>query len=577
MVRSSVWRWKTSSNVFSSSNYHTTRRLLRCKNKAASSSPVSLFRLSESSGPYHVRFFSSSTKSSKERLRVAVVGGGAAGLSTALHLAPLVTEGLISGPIDIYDSQERPSHRDIGVGIWSTALDAFQKDTLDSHRLAVDDMLRKGTFVHEAGYRTPQGDWLAESNLEGEGLPDLLFLREMDMLDALRKAVHLEVNRGNVVLHSGSHYKVDSIMEDATTEPWSAPLMLLRDGPDQPSVPTERDYHLIVAADGMNSVLRTAYGGFNIQSRILTGMYAMDDAVKSRGSARTNARDEWAISNQADATGIQDRNYSVFRGNAPVTRNEVQGLDRSFQTWGEGRNMRFATVPMCYPGKDGVKEERHVWFITIDDDTITSETDPSKRKELLLEAFADWHDPIGQLVTATPPQEILMERALAHRHSQQPVVDFYGLINKVYKKSIPAIGQGPAIQYVGDAFLTVDPILAQGFTVGMEGAATLANALESCLTVDAQHHFDSKLAFDPYLLRKELMLRHDSRLHRLICLLRITELVQALGQPISGTLAGMISRDIIRPIMKLSPNFIKTPIFNAVLQYSLGLPPTKRG
>jgi flavin-dependent dehydrogenase len=166
-----------------------------------------------------------------------------------------------------------------------------------------------------------------------------------------------------------------------------------------------------------------------------------------------------------------------------------------------------------------------------------------------------------------------MERAVAHRHSQQPIIDFYGLINKVHHKSIPAVGHGPVIQFVGDAFLTVDPILAQGFTVGMEGAATIASALLSCLDVDTLNP-ESTLAFDPLLLRKEMMSRHDMRLHRVICLLRITELVQALGQPITGTASGMISRDIVRPMMKLTPNFIKTPIFNAVLQYSLGLPMT---
>jgi flavin-dependent dehydrogenase len=226
---------------------------------------------------------------------------------------------------------------------------------------------------------------------------------------------------------------------------------------------------------------------------------------------------------------------------------------------------------MIYPGADGRREERHVWFITIDDDTISSEKDPSKRKDLLLNAFQDWHDPIGKLVEATPPQEILVERALAHRHSQQPIVDYYGLINKVNQKSIPAVGHGPVIQFVGDAFLTVDPILAQGFTVGMEAAATLASALLTCLDIDRLNP-ESTLAFDPSLLRKELLSRHDTRLHRVICLLRITDLVQALGQPITGTAAGMISRDIVRPMMKLTPNFIKTPIFNAVLQYSLGLP-----
>jgi hypothetical protein len=193
---------------------------------------------------------------------VAVVGGGAAGLSTALHLAPLVTKGLISGPIDVYDSEERPSNREIGVGIWSTALDCFQRDTIDSHQLVYNDMTRQGTFIQEVGYRSPQGYWLAESSLKGESVPDLLFLREKDMLASLRKAVHLEVNRGNVVLHAGSNHKVHSIMEDSSTEAWSAPLMIERDGPGKPAEPTERDYHLVVAGAWKNCILNKASFSF---------------------------------------------------------------------------------------------------------------------------------------------------------------------------------------------------------------------------------------------------------------------------------------------------------------------------
>jgi len=37
-------------------------------------------------------------------LRVAIVGGGAAGMTTALHLSPLVAAGLIQGPIDVYEA-----------------------------------------------------------------------------------------------------------------------------------------------------------------------------------------------------------------------------------------------------------------------------------------------------------------------------------------------------------------------------------------------------------------------------------------------------------------------------------------
>lgn len=508
-----------------------------------------------------------------ERLRVAVVGGGAAGLATALHLAPLVSSGLIGGPVDMFDAADHPS-REIGVGVWSTALDPFQKSGVDSHQLAYDDMIRNGTFVREVGYRTPRGDWLTESCLDGVGLPDLLFLREMDMLASLRKAVHLEVQRGNIALHSGTNYRVRSIYEEST-EPWSAPLLLESDGVGRPPLPSPRDYHLIVAADGMNSVLRKEYGGFLVQRRILTGTYAMGssgplDLPMANGQHGPD-NEEWVTSGQAEATSTQDRGYSVFRGNAPLTREEI-GLQKSFQTWGEGRNMRFATVPMEYPGgkTNGKKEERQVWFITIDDDNISSESDPEKRRQLLLETFRDWHSPICQLVEATPAHDILMERAMAHRHSMRPVVNFYGLIHSVRKRSVPVTGSGPAIQFVGDAFMTVDPILAQGFTIGMEGASCLAKALASCLREN--HSSWTNLAFDPYALRKELMHRHDLRLNRLICLLRTTEIVQALGQPATGTISGLISRDIIRPMMRLTPGFIKTPIFNATMKYSLGLP-----
>ena len=49
--------------------------------------------------------------------------------------------------------------------------------------------------------------------------------------------------------------------------------------------------------------------------------------------------------------------------------------------------------------------------------------------------------------------------------------------------------------FVGDAYMTIDPILAQGFTVAMEGAfATNTSVLKSCQVVDP----NSQYAFDPY-------------------------------------------------------------------------------
>jgi len=534
------------------------------------------------------RYYSSRecTKSAGERLRVAVVGGGAAGLATALHLAPLVNAGLIGGPIDVYDAADQlPST--IGVGIWSTALYGF-RDSKDvaSHQIAYNDMIGKGTFSKGVGFRSPRGDWLAESNLSGAETPDLLFLRQSDMLGALRKAVHHEVQLGNVVLHSGTCNKIRSVSEDSP-DPWSAPLEIEINGPDKPTIKTERDYHLIVAADGMSSVLRKTYGGHVIERKRHLGIVALEDGSGgpldlSDGINNINneeVEETWAISSHAEATSMQDRHYHVFRGNSPVTRHKVEGLDEAFQTWGESGNMRFATVPMKIPlaGVGGATEERQTWFITIDDSKISSERDQTRRKDMLLEAFRSWHDPIRQLVEATPPDEIMMERAMAHKHSCEPVVNFNGVVHSIRKKPVPAHGNGPVIQFVGDSFMTVDPILAQGFTFGIEGAAALAQSLRVCLDVDNTVSSSSsnqrQLAFDPHLLRKELLDRYDRRLHRLICLLRSSEIIQALGQPTKGSLSGLISRNFIRPLMRVTPDLIKTSIFNRVMKYSLGLLP----
>jgi 2-polyprenyl-6-methoxyphenol hydroxylase-like FAD-dependent oxidoreductase len=494
-------------------------------------------------------------------MRVAIVGGGAAGLSTALHLAPLVSQGYIDGPIDIFEADSRGG-RDIGVGIWSTALDPFQNSDRDSHQLVYNDMVRHGTCIRDVGYRTPQGHWLATSTLN-DSLPGLLFLREVDMISSLQKAVHLEELRGTVNLHSGKGFQISSICEQST-DPWAASLVLKENEQRTP-----RDYHLIVAADGMNSVLRKMYGGHIHKRHNLTGTSALPSPLDL--PINNTPTPDWDAMGQAEATGTQDRHYTVFRGNANISTKET-GQDVSFQTWGERRSMRFATVPMYYPDPEapGKRCERQVWFATTNDEAIAAEKDPAVRRDMLLENFKDWHDPVCRLMEATGPDDILMERAMAHKHSMGPVVNFNDIITKLRNVQPQSSGNGPAIAFMGDAFMCVDPILAQGFTFGMEGAAALARSVDQSTKAPKRPEFP-KLAFDPEALRDELKLRHELRLGRLINLLRATELVQALGQPTSGTLSGLITRAILRPLMRITPGFIKTPIFNGMLKYSLGV------
>ena len=98
-----------------------------------------------------------STASGADKMRIAIVGGGAAGLSSALHLSPLVEQGKIDGPIDIFDTGTSP-RRDIGVGIWSTALEPFRSSSIESHQLVIEEMTKHGEYLRDVGYRTPKGD-----------------------------------------------------------------------------------------------------------------------------------------------------------------------------------------------------------------------------------------------------------------------------------------------------------------------------------------------------------------------------------------------------------------------------------
>ena len=88
---------------------------------------------------------------------------------------------------------------------------------------------------------------------------------------------------------------------------------------------------------------------------------------------------------------------------------------------------------------------------------------------------------------------------------------------------------------------------------------------------DFRGSHSSMISLCTIVLRKELKNRHEDRMDRLTCLLRATELVQALGQPQGGSLTGMLNTYALRPLTRLTPNAIKKPIFNAVLKDSLGL------
>ena len=582
-------------------------------------------------------------------MRVAIVGAGASGLSVALHLSPLVSKGLLH-TVDVYEaspanavhphcianassasstdnnSVDENFHpgsgstgRPIGVGIWSTALRPFAFTGWPSHARLLRQLERCGKYVGQVGYKTPSGSWLARSELDEGGVdptrdntdPSLLFLRESDLLVALRDAAKAEEELGHIQIRYGSDdsdsntngnndngsTKVQSIVTHSDGVSGS---LVFQDGS---RTDKQTPYHLIISAEGMSSNLRSEYAGRNVRSmtQLSTGMSSLGGG-KSKGGGgggvSSELREAWEEDVQASINTVEDRGYTVFRGNSPLTDEEAEMEGISFQTWGVGRSMRFAAVGMSAPSPSGGEEvESQVWFATTNDRSIASIADPDERRERLADHFRSWHDPVARLIESTPSGDILVERGVAHRHSTRPVFDLAAIIEherrveerakakergQEYRepsKTVDHDGPGPVLVFVGDASMTVDPVLAQGFTIGMEAAADLAQTLQKCAGPDfaidisessEEDNGSQKLLFDPERLRFELKERHHRRYDRMMALLRATELVQALAQP-SGPFSSFLTRFFIRPAMQLTPNFAKKPCFDFMLRYSLGL------
>jgi 2-polyprenyl-6-methoxyphenol hydroxylase-like FAD-dependent oxidoreductase len=517
-------------------------------------------------------------------------------ISLALHLAPLVEKGLIFQPIDLFEKSAltdvHPNEkkiqncnqdlhpgsgtlgRDIGVGIWNTALEPLR----DKYSALVKKLEYHGSYVGNVGYRTPKGAWLAQSKLNTKedsvfnkssgsdpSNPSLLFIREKDFLSSLREEVE-QKSRENLIR---SHYAKNE--SDMSTQVDS--IILPKDGGDGISGilkfadgSTSESYHFIIAADGMNSILRSKYGGYESLIKL---------QKKNRSPDVTEQAKEWSKQQIQDNHALVDRDYTVFRGNSPL----IDGADDgwSWQTWGEGDSMRFACVSMSVPSgySETPRIKQQVWFATCNGSLNTIQNEEERKKELIRK-FKGWHDPISKLIEATPAKDILIERGIAHKHSLYPVLQTGEVLrykdvmetedNERPEHDTESTIPGPILLFTGDAAMTVDPVLAQGFTIAMEAAADLSITLEQALS---DNGVTKTFHFKPEKVRDALVDRSSRRYGRMLCLLRSTELVQTMAQPRSR-LACILSKYIVRPSMLIAPNFLKSPAFSGVMKYSLG-------
>ena len=247
------------------------------------------------------------------------------------------------------------------------------------------------------------------------------------------------------------------------------------------------------------------------------------------------------------------------------------------------------------------KADEEVWFATIsesslgrklfpeDGDGKDSIPDAEERKAMLLEAFGDWHRPVPTLIRTTPAESIMYEAAVSHRHNATPVFDLGRIMEfEAWRRnrrgvgnvdggaadlSPPVVdGRGPIMAFIGDSMMAVDPVLAQGFTMAMEAGYSLAASIERAYVERPPAGAAGGAAvpaYDPAVMRAELLERHYRRETRLLHLLRSTELVQRLAQPTG--LMSVLSKYAVRPVVMAAPDAVKRPVFEYMIRYSLGL------
>lgn len=155
-------------------------------------------------------------------------------------------------------------------------------------------------------------------------------------------------------------------------------------------------------------------------------------------------------------TGLRYAGYTAWRG---VTASPAEIGEGVGETWGRGK--RFGIVPL----PDG----RVYWFAT---DTLPAGSSFPDERQAVLDRFASWHHPIGDLVDATAPDAVL-------RH------DIHDLA-----RPLSSFVRGRTV-LLGDAAHAMTPDLGQGAGQAIEDAATLTLLLRDHEVPVALQRYDT--------------------------------------------------------------------------------------
>ena len=287
--------------------------------------------------------------------------------------------------------------------LWPSALAAL-------HRLGLGPGLAEiSTPVTARGIRRPDGQWLVRQDDPAAGGEQPVVVHREDLHDALVAGLS-----GRIEIRTGIAVRV---VRTATSQ---APAV--SDGA------TTWEADLVVGADGVDSVVRRRL--------------APEASVVSAGCTAWRAVIPWYR-----ATDLVEKLDRLSTGGT------------GGETVGSGHRFRYALLG--HRGSAGTSTRGGVYWTATVPGAARPES-PIAQLALLRRWFADWHTPIGDLIAATDPDELI----------QHPVTELW----PVPRAFAFHAGRG-GYALLGDAAHAMAHHLSTGAGLALEDAATLADAM----------------------------------------------------------------------------------------------------